>query len=58
MANTMPLEILDAYKYNPGGGEYAYSRFTNRTNPYWTLAEVKQNIRRDRIFGNFSLKYD
>jgi TonB-linked SusC/RagA family outer membrane protein len=58
MANTMPLEVLDANKYNPEGGEYNYSRFTNRTNPYWTLEEVKQNIRRDRIFGNFSLKYD
>ena len=58
MANTMPLKILEAYKYNPEGGEYLYSRFTNRTNPYWTLAEVKQNVRRDRIFGNFSLKYD
>jgi TonB-linked SusC/RagA family outer membrane protein len=58
MANTMPLDLLDAKKYNAGGGEFNYSRFTNRTNPYWTLAEVKQNIRRDRVFGNFSLKYD
>jgi TonB-linked SusC/RagA family outer membrane protein len=58
MANTMPLSALDAYKYNAAGGEFRYSRFTNRTNPYWTLAEVKQNVRRDRIFGNFSLKYD
>ncbi len=58
MANTMPLSVLDANKYNAEGGEYKYSRFTNRTNPYWVLEEVKQNIRRDRIFGNFSLKYD
>jgi TonB-linked SusC/RagA family outer membrane protein len=58
MANTMPLDLLEAKMYNAGGGEFNYSRFTNRTNPYWTLAEVKQNIRRDRIFGNFSLKYD
>jgi outer membrane receptor protein involved in Fe transport len=58
MANTMPLSVLDENKFNPGGGEYLYSRFTNRTNPYWTLAKVKQNIRRDRIFGNFSVKYD
>lgn len=58
MANTMPLSALDAYKYNAEGGESRYSRFTNRTNPYWVLEEVKQNIRRDRIFGNFSLKYD
>jgi TonB-linked SusC/RagA family outer membrane protein len=58
MANTMPLEVLKANAYNPGGGEYNYSRFTNRTNPYWVLNEVKQNVRRDRIFGNISAKYD
>jgi len=58
MANTMPLEVLKGNAYNAGGGEYLYSRFTNRTNPYWVLNEVKQNIRRDRIFGNISVKYD
>jgi len=58
MANTMPLNVLKANAYNPGGGEYNYSRFTNRTNPYWVLNEVKQNIRRDRMFGNISVKYD
>lgn len=58
MANTMPLDVLKANAYNAGGGEYNYSRFTNRTNPYWVLNEVKQNIRRDRIFGNISMKYD
>jgi len=58
MANTMPLSVLEANKYNPGGGEYLYSRFTNRTNPYWVLDQVKANIRRDRVFGNFSAKYD
>jgi TonB-linked SusC/RagA family outer membrane protein len=58
MANTMPLDVLKANAYNAGGGEYKYSRFTNRTNPYWVLDQVKQNIRRDRIFGNLSAKYD
>lgn len=61
MANTMPLDGpggLDANKYNAVGAEYSYSRFTNRTNPYWGMAEVKQNVRRDRIFGNISIKYD
>lgn len=58
MANTMPLELLNEKKYNPlTGNEYIYSRFQNRTNPYWTLAEQFQNIRRDRIFGNISVKY-
>jgi outer membrane receptor protein involved in Fe transport len=58
MANTMPLDVLRDNAYNPGGGEYKYSRFTNRTNPYWVLDEVKQNIRRDRVFGNMSVKYN
>ncbi|HTF17986.1 MAG TPA: SusC/RagA family TonB-linked outer membrane protein [Chryseolinea sp.] len=57
MANTMPLSVLEENKYNAGGGEFLYSRFTNRTNPYWGLSEVKANIHRDRIFGNMALKY-
>ncbi len=58
LANSMPLEVLNANKYNAQGNEYIYSRFMNRTNPYWVLAEQFQNIRRDRIFGNISIKYD
>ncbi len=58
MANTMPLSVLEANKYNAQGNEYIYSRFMNRTNPYFTLSDQFQNIRRDRIFGNFSVKYD
>ncbi|MGN6803872.1 MAG: SusC/RagA family TonB-linked outer membrane protein, partial [Ginsengibacter sp.] len=58
MANSMPLSVLDENKYDPNGNEYVYSRFKNRTNPYWVLAEQFQNIRRDRIFGNISVKYD
>lgn len=59
MANTMPLSVLNENKYNPAtGNEYNYSRFTNRTNPYWILAEQFHNIKRDRIFGNISTKYN
>src|SRR6186713_205853 len=62
MANSMPLDVLDANKYDPSRGyptsEFIYSRFMNRTNPYWVLAEQFHNIRRDRIFGNISAKYD
>ncbi|MCG2615216.1 SusC/RagA family TonB-linked outer membrane protein [Terrimonas sp. NA20] len=58
MATTMPLSVLDANKYDPNtGNEYLYSRFTNRTNPYWILAEQFHNIKRDRIFGNVSVTY-
>ncbi len=59
MANSMPLSVLEANKYNPAtGNEYIYSRFMNRTNPYWVLAEQFHNIRRDRIFGNVGVKYN
>ena len=58
LANTMPLQVLDENKYNAQGNEYVYSRFMNRTNPYWVLAEQFYNIKRDRIFGNISLKYN
>jgi TonB-linked SusC/RagA family outer membrane protein len=59
LANTMPLSVLDANKYNPAtGNEYIFSRFMNRTNPYWILAEQFHNIRKDRIFGNVTLKYN
>ena len=58
LANSMPLELLDEKKYDASGNEFVYSRFRNRTNPYFTLAEQFQNIRRDRLFGNLNLKYD
>lgn len=58
MANSMPLNVLDENKYDAAGNEAVYSRFRNRTNPYFTLAEQFQNIRRDRIFGNVAVKYD
>ena len=58
LSNSFPLSVLEANKYNPSGNEYVYSRFMNRTNPYWVLAEQFHNIRRDRIFGNVSAKYN
>lgn len=58
MANSMPLDLLNEKKYNAAGNEFIYSRFMNRTNPYFTLADQFNNIRRDRIFGNVSIRYD
>jgi TonB-linked SusC/RagA family outer membrane protein len=58
LANSMPLSVLEANKYNAQGNEFIYSRFMNRTNPYWVLAEQFHNIKRDRIFGNVSAKYN
>ncbi|KPM48263.1 SusC/RagA family TonB-linked outer membrane protein [Jiulongibacter sediminis] len=58
MANSMPWDLLDEKKYDANGNEFVYSRFRNRTNPYFTLAEQFRNVRRDRIFGNIALKYN
>ncbi len=58
MSTTMPLSVLAANKFNAAGNEYVYSRFMNRTNPYWVLSEQFHNIKRDRIFGNVSMKYN
>ena len=58
LANTMPLSVLESHKYNAQGNEYIYSRFMNRTNPYWVLAEQFHNINTDRIYGNVFGKYN
>jgi TonB-linked SusC/RagA family outer membrane protein len=57
MANSMPFDLLETKKFDASGNEFVYSRFRNRTNPYFTLSQQFQNIVRDRIFGNISLKY-
>lgn len=57
LSNSMPLQVLNDNKYNAAGNEYVWSRFMNRTNPYWVLAEQFHNITRDRVFGNVAVKY-
>jgi TonB-linked SusC/RagA family outer membrane protein len=57
MANSMPLSLLDEKKFDADGNEFVYSRFRNRTNPYFTVARQFQNITRDRLFGNLAVKY-
>lgn len=57
MANSMPLNVLDENKFDANGNEAVYSRFRNRTNPYFTLSEQFNNIKRDRIFGNVAAVY-
>ena len=58
LANSMPLDLLEANKFDANGNEFVYSRFRNRTNPYFTLSEQFNNITRDRVFGNVALKYN
>ncbi|MFY9152673.1 MAG: SusC/RagA family TonB-linked outer membrane protein [Prolixibacteraceae bacterium] len=58
MSNSMPFDVLKANSHDANGNEYVYSRFKNRTNPYFTLSDQFQKIIRDRMFGNISVKYD
>jgi TonB-linked SusC/RagA family outer membrane protein len=57
MANSMPLYLLEQYATNANGDEYPWSRFSNRTNPYFALKRF-DNIDRDRIFGNLTARYE
>ena len=57
MANSMPFDVLEANKYDASGNEFVWSRFRNRTNPYFTLSDKFEKIQRDRLFGNIALRY-
>ncbi|WP_198439805.1 SusC/RagA family TonB-linked outer membrane protein [Pareuzebyella sediminis] len=57
LASTMPMDLLEENCCDENGDEILYSRFTNRTNPYFALKRFENN-RRDRIFGNITAKYD
>lgn len=57
MANSMPLDLLETYSTDANGNEVVWSRFTNRTNPYFALKRF-DNIQTDRIFGNLTARYN
>ncbi|WP_211480972.1 SusC/RagA family TonB-linked outer membrane protein [Arcticibacter eurypsychrophilus] len=58
LANSIDPRWLEAaYKDPVTGNEISPSRFTNRTNPYWTINERYENHKRDRLFGNVLLRY-
>jgi TonB-linked SusC/RagA family outer membrane protein len=56
-ATTVSMKTLEESKYDANGYEQATSRFTNRNNPYWVAYDRSENVHRDRIFGNASLRY-
>ncbi|MGA0557658.1 SusC/RagA family TonB-linked outer membrane protein [Larkinella sp. VNQ87] len=57
LANSMPLDVLEKYATDANGNETVWSRFTNRTNPYFALKRF-ENIDTDRIFGNLTARYN
>jgi TonB-linked SusC/RagA family outer membrane protein len=56
IANSIDVEWLKNRK-DAAGNEMPLARFTNRNNPYWITYDRFENVRRDRIFGNVSLRY-
>ncbi len=56
LANSMPMNILRDHAEDPDGNENVWSRFTNRTNPYFALKRF-DHIDRDRVFGNITARY-
>lgn len=57
LANSMPLSLLEQYAEDANGNETVWSRFTNRTNPYFALKRFDYT-NNDRVFGNITAKYN
>ena len=57
LATSMPMDLLERYAFDENGDEFLYSRFTNRTNPYFALSRFENNIK-DRIYGNLTARYN
>jgi TonB-linked SusC/RagA family outer membrane protein len=58
VANSMPFDLLNEYRKDAAGNEIVWNRFLPRTNPYFSVYEHFENVKRDRVFGNLSVKYD
>ncbi|MDQ1086524.1 SusC/RagA family TonB-linked outer membrane protein [Siphonobacter sp. SORGH_AS_1065] len=56
-ATSVAMKTLEDNRYDANGFELATSRFTNRNNPYWVAYDRFEHVRRDRIFGNASVRY-
>lgn len=57
LATSIDTEWLKNRK-DANGNEMPLARFTNRNNPYWVAYDRFENVHRDRIFGNTSIRYD
>ena len=58
LANSIDYRWLQNYVVPETGNEMPLARFTGRNNPYWTAYRQFENVKRDRIFGNVSLRYN
>jgi TonB-linked SusC/RagA family outer membrane protein len=57
MGASMPMSALEQFAFREDGqGEQLYTRFNNRTNPYFTMTRMDNSVR-DRIYGNLTASY-
>ena len=57
MANSIDVKWLKNTYKDVNGNEQPLARFTNRNNPYWIAYQRFENVRRDRLYGNVSVRY-
>lgn len=57
LATSMPMDLLKQKAFTEEGDEMRWSRFTNRTNPYFALSRFENNVR-DRVFGNVTARME
>jgi TonB-linked SusC/RagA family outer membrane protein len=57
LANSIDVHWLKNTYMTPAGDEQPLARLTNRNNPYWVALKRFENVHRDRIIGNASLRY-
>lgn len=57
MANSIAVKWLEDTYMDANGYEQPLARFTNRNNPYWVALKRFENVKRDRLFGNATLRY-
>ncbi|MFY0650703.1 MAG: SusC/RagA family TonB-linked outer membrane protein [Cyclobacteriaceae bacterium] len=57
LGNTIPMDVLRDNAFSDEGYENPWSRFSLRTNPYFSLKRIN-NTERDRVFGNVTARYD
>ena len=58
LANTMPLDVLERNQRDENGNEIIFSRFRNRTNPYLSVNDHFNDVDRDRVYGNITMRYN
>jgi TonB-linked SusC/RagA family outer membrane protein len=57
LANSMPFAAMEQNQLMPNGTEFSMARFLVRNNPYFSLNQRFENIKRDRVVGNVSFRY-